>query len=385
MDKKSKIKTKNFRNFIIIAVVSVLFIGLPTLLTMSGALNSYSAGVLSLAGINAIMAISVNIISGITGQLSLGQAGFMALGGYATILFTNLAHIPLPISVILAGIITAIFGFLIGFPTLKLEGDYLAIVTLAFGEIIRVVLVNLKSITGGPNGYTFPTILTLNPTAAILTITSVLVVIIILVQNFIRSSYGRAILAVREDEIAARSCGIQVFRYKMLGFVMASFVAGIGGALYVMYVGFIKPDQAAFAKSVDYLIFVVLGGMGSMTGSVLAAYVLTFLQEWLRFLQNYRLLIYPIVLIIVMLFRPQGLLGTKEFSFTKTFDWIKNGGLKKFLEGTRNRLGKRLSAAKKQDRTVETKNTENSSAETEIKNGKNGKRTADAKVTKEAE
>lgn len=325
-------KNKNTRNFIILFIVAVLFIALPTLFTYLGILNVYSAGVLSLAGINAIMAISVNIISGITGQLSLGQAGFMALGGYATILLTNLLHIPLPLSAIFAGLITAFFGFLIGFPTLKLEGDYLAIVTLAFGEIIRVVLVNLKSITGGPNGYTFPTPLTLNSTIAIFTITTTLVVIIVFVQNFIRSSYGRAILAVREDEIAARSSGIHVFRYKMIGFVIASFVAGIGGSLYVMYVGFIKPDQAAFAKSVDYLIFVVLGGMGSMTGSVLASYVLTFLQEWLRFLQNYRLLIYPVVLIIVMIFRPQGLLGTKEFSFTKTFDWIKSGGIKKLFE-----------------------------------------------------
>ena len=114
----------------------------------------------------------------------------------------------------------------------------------------------------------------------------------------------------------------------MTGFVLASFVAGIGGSLYVMLIGFIKPEQAAFTKSIDYLIFVVLGGMGSMTGSVLAAYVLTFLQESLRFLQNYRLLFYPVVLILVMLFRPQGLLGTKEFSFVNAFEWIKSGGLK---------------------------------------------------------
>ncbi len=214
---------------------------------------------------------------------------------------------------------------------MKLEGDYLAIVTLAFGEIIRVVLVNLKQWTGGPNGKSFPTILTLNPTIAVLVVASVLVLVVVFVQNIIRSTFGRAILAVREDEIAANSCGIHVFHYKMAGFVLASFVAGIGGALYVMYVGFIKPEQAAFTKSIDYLIFVVLGGMGSMTGSVLAAFVLTYLQEALRFLQNYRLLFYPVVLIFVMLFRPQGLLGTKEFSFVNTFDWIKSGGLKKFF------------------------------------------------------
>lgn len=343
----TKMKNKNIRNFLLLFIVSLLFAGLPTILSALGALSAYTAGVISLAGINAIMAISVNIISGITGQLSLGQAGFMALGGYATIIFTNVCHIPLPISMILAALVTAVFGFLIGFPTLKLEGDYLAIVTLAFGEIIRVVLVNLKSVTGGPNGYTFPTVLTLNPTVAVLSISVLLVTVIVLIQNFIRSSYGRAILAVREDEIAARSSGIHVFRYKMAGFVIASFVAGLGGSLYVMYVGFIKPDQASFAKSVDYLIFVVLGGMGSMTGSVLASYVLTFVQEWLRFLQNYRLLLYPVVLIIVMLFRPQGLLGTKEFSFVKTFEWLCSGGIKTVIPNLKNRIAALKSAKSK--------------------------------------
>lgn len=330
-------KSKFLRNTLILTVVSVLAVLVPTVLSASGMMDAYVSGILSLAGIYAIMAISVNIISGITGQLSLGQAGFMALGAYSTILLNSNAHLPLWMAVILAGIITAFFGFLIGFPTLKLEGDYLAIVTLAFGEIIRVVLVNLKQWTGGPNGKSFPTILTLSPTVAVFTVLSVLVLIIICIQNIIRSSYGRAVLAVREDEIAAKSCGISVFKYKMTGFVMASFVAGIGGALYVMYVGFIKPEQAAFTKSIDYLIFVVLGGMGSVTGSVLAAFVLTYLQEGLRFLQNYRLLFYPVVLIFVMLFRPQGLLGTKEFSFTGTFDWIRDGGLKKYLA---KRIGK---------------------------------------------
>lgn len=319
---------KQTQNTLILTIIAAVAIILPTALVFSGAIDEYVAGILSQAGVYAIMAISVNLISGITGQLSLGQAGFMALGAYATILFNTMLHIPLPAAVILAGLLTALFGFLIGFPTLKLEGDYLAIVTLAFGEIIRVVLVNMKKLTGGPNGKTFNTTLTMNSTAAVFVITASLVLIIVVVQNVIRSSYGRAILAVREDEIAANSCGIPVFRYKMIGFVMASFVAGIGGALYVMLIGFIKPEQAAFSKSIDYLIFVVLGGMGSMTGSVLAAYVLTFLQESLRFLQNYRLLFYPVVLILVMLFRPQGLLGTKELSFVRCFEWIKRGGLK---------------------------------------------------------
>ncbi|MDD5810705.1 MAG: branched-chain amino acid ABC transporter permease [Treponema sp.] len=320
---------KNFVNKVVLpGALAIVAAVVPFVLIQINLLDGYSAQILIMCAINAIMALSVNIICGITGQLSLGQAGFMALGGYATILLTDMAHLPLPVSIILAALITAFFGFLIGFPTLRLEGDYLAIVTLAFGEIIRVVLVNLKDLTGGPNGKQFNTTLTFFDGPAFFVITGILILIIILLQNFIRSTYGRAILAVREDEVAANANGIGVFKYKMIGFVIASFVAGVGGALYVSRIGFIKPDQASFTKSIDYLIFVVLGGMGSTTGAILAAYVLTFLQEVLRFLKDFRLLIYPIVLIIVMIFRPQGLLGTKEFSFEALFAFFKNFGKK---------------------------------------------------------
>ena len=310
------------KNMLVPGVCALLAVALPALLIRLEIIDAYTAQILTLSAVNAIMALSVNMICGITGQLSLGQAGFMAIGAYATILLSTNAHVPLPLSIVFAGILTSFFGFLIGFPTLKLEGDYLAIVTLGFGEIIRVVLVNLKRWTGGPNGKQFPTVLALNPALAYTVIVGTLVALIVLLQNFIRSTYGRAILAVREDEIAANAAGIDVFKYKMLGFVVASFVAGIGGALYAPFIGFVKPDQASFTKSIDYLIFVVLGGMGSTTGSVLAAFVLTYVQEFLRFLQNYRLLIYPVILIIVMIFRPQGLMGMKEFSFVRTFDKI---------------------------------------------------------------
>ena len=203
---------------------------------------------------------------------------------------------------------------------MKLQGDYLAIVTLGFGEIIRVLLVNFKAITGGANGLRFTTIFVARADYAYLVVIGMLVVVIILLQNFIRSTYGRAILAVREDEIAANSNGVSVFKYKMIGFAVASCIAGIGGALYAPFIGFVKPDLASFNRSIDYLIFVVLGGMGSVTGAVIAAFVLTYLQEFLRFLQDYRLLIYPLILIFVMLFRPQGLLGMKEISFVKLWD-----------------------------------------------------------------
>lgn len=321
----------NFRrNTIILLVISLAVVLIPAALMEfplgAPAVDAYTAQIIILGGINAIMAISVNVICGITGQLSLGQAGFQALGAYSVILLTSECGIPLHVSIILGGLIAAFFGFLIGFPTLKLEGDYLAIVTLAFGEIIRVVLVNLKGITGGPNGKQFSTVFTtsLDHGAAIsyLSVIGSLVLIIVLLQNFLRSTYGRAILAVREDPVAANSNGIGVFRYKMIGFVIASFIAGIGGALYAPFIGFVKPDLASFNNSINDLIFVVLGGMGSITGGILAAFVLTILQEVLRFLRDYRLLIYPVILILVMLFRPQGLLGVKELSFVKFYDGI---------------------------------------------------------------
>ncbi|MCR5723633.1 MAG: branched-chain amino acid ABC transporter permease [Treponema sp.] len=332
-------RDKIVRNMAIPGVVALLAVFAPFGLIKAGVINAYTAQILTLGGINAIMALSVNIICGITGQLSLGQAGFEALGAYSVIILTQTCGVPLPVSIVIAALIAAFFGFLIGFPVLKLEGDYLAIVTLAFGEIIRVVLVNVKGVTGGPNGKQFSTLLTTSldwgPALSYLIIIGTLVLIIVFLQNVIHSSYGRAILAVREDEIAANSNGVGVFKYKMAGFVIASLVGGIAGALYAPFIGFIKPDLASFNNSINDLIFVVLGGMGSITGSVLAAFVLTYLQEFLRFLQNYRLLIYPVILILVMLFRPQGLLGMKELSFVKVYD-----GLPGFLRGLKAKAQK---------------------------------------------
>jgi len=230
--------------------------------------------------------------------------------------------LPLPIAALCAIFVTAFAGFLIGFPVLKFSGDYLAIVTLGFGEIIRVVFNNLRNITGGPDGKRFFTEIFFNPELAFALTTITLIVVLALLMNFLRSSYGRAIMACREDEIAANSNGINTFRYRMIGFVIAAFIAGIGGCLFALVNGFVRPDAAAFIRSVDYLIFVVLGGMGSMTGAILAAYVLTYLQEMLRFLQDYRLLIYPLILIFFMMFRPKGLLGTKEFSFVGFYNKV---------------------------------------------------------------
>ena len=306
---------RKLSNFILLAILAVVIVFVPALLISIGVLDAYTAQILTIAGINAMMAISVNVICGLTGQLSLGQAGFMAIGAYVCIWLAQTAGIPLPFAIFVSGIVAAFSGFLIGFPTLKLSGDYLAIVTLGFGEILRVIFVNFKSFTGGANGKRFTTILAARADYAWIVIIGSLVLVVLFLQNFFRSTYGRAILSVREDEIAARSNGINAFKYKMTGFVIAAFIAGIAGGLYAPFIGFIKPDLASFNRSIEYLIYSVLGGLGSVTGSILAAYILTYLQEFLRFLQDYRLLFYPVILILVMLFRPQGMLGTREVSF----------------------------------------------------------------------
>jgi len=313
-----------FRSAIILTISGIFAVLLPLLLMKAGVIDPYLTRIITMGGVNAIMAMSVNMIVGITGQLSLGQAGFLAIGAYSCVFFNLDMGLPLPIAVLCAILVTAFAGFLIGFPVLKFSGDYLAIVTLGFGEIIRVVFNNLKVLTGGPNGRQFVTEIVMNGELAFIITTTVLIIVLALTMNLLRSSYGRAIMACREDEIAANASGINTFHYKMLGFVIAAFIAGIGGCLFVMVVGFVRPDVAQFIRSVDYLIFVVLGGMGSMTGSILAAYLLTYLQEMLRFLQDYRLLIYPLILIIFMLFRPKGLLGTKEFSIVGFVDMLRD-------------------------------------------------------------
>jgi len=314
------------KSTLVLATVAFFSIALPLLLLRLGVLNTYWVFVLTLAGVNAIMAISVNTIVGITGQLSLGQAGFLTIGAYACIFFYSDVGLPLPVAAVIAVLITGLAGFIIGFPVLKLSGDYLAVVTLGFGEIIRVIFINLPAITGGPNGRPFITSILLNRTLGFIVVTLTLVGVIVFLQNFLRSSYGRAIKACREDEIAANSCGIEIFRYKMTGFVIAAFIAGIGGCLFAMVIGIVQPADANFLRSIDYLIFVVFGGMGSMTGSVLAAYVLTVLQEFLRFLprtlQDLRLIVYAVILILIMIFRPKGLLGTRELSIVGLFDSV---------------------------------------------------------------
>ncbi|HYH03186.1 MAG TPA: branched-chain amino acid ABC transporter permease [Bacillota bacterium] len=292
-----------------------------------GLIDEYIAQVLTLGGINVIVALGLNLISGYAGQLALGQAGFMAVGAYTTAFLVMQVQVPLLPAILTGGMLTAGFGILIGYPTLQLRGDYLAIVTLSFGEIIRVIMVNLEHYTGGAAGLkgipSFTAVILHRPTVSFLWVYCLMTVVILGLANLIRSAPGRAILAVREDEVAAGAMGINVFYHKMLAFTLSAFIAGLAGGLYAPFFRYLNPTMFNFLKSVDFLIIVVFGGMGSITGTVIAGFVLTYLQEFLRILSDYRLVIYPILLILMMLYKPSGLLGEREFSLEQGLIWLR--------------------------------------------------------------
>lgn len=253
--------------------------------------------------INIIMALGLNLIVGVTGQLDLGHAAFMSIGAYTGALATINFDLPFGISLILAGIFAAIFSVLIGYPILRLTGDYFAIATLGFGEIVRVMF-NGLDFTHGALGISGIPRLT-NFTSA----WSIAILTIILMVWLNNSRNGRAYMAIRDNEIAAESTGINVSLYKIQSFAVGSFLAGIGGALLAHQMSFIKPDMFGFMKSIEILNMVVLGGLGSIPGTILGASVLTLLPELLRFFSDYRNLFYGALLVALMIFRPNGLLG----------------------------------------------------------------------------
>ena len=260
----------------------------------------------------------MNLINGFTGQLSLGHAGFMAVGAYSAVIMTQFLGQPFAIGIIAACVAAAIAGFIIGVPTLRLKGDYLAIATLAFGEIIRVVLMNIDYVNG-PAGVVGISKLTTWPVLYWSMIITILVVV-----NLINSSYGRAIVSVREDEVAAELMGINTTRYKVIAFVIGAMFAGLAGALYAHFFYIIKPETFNFLKSFDILVMVVLGGLGSTTGAIIAAIFITALTAALQSFPAIRMILYALILIIVMIYRPQGLMGNKEFS-RETFNRIWGG------------------------------------------------------------
>lgn len=286
----------------------------------AGIINRYYAHVMTVMAIFVVGAVSLNLINGICGQFSLGHAGFMAVGAYTAAIITKNPDLILPamftgnvrfiLATLLGGLMAAIVGFLVGLPSLRLRGDYLAIVTLGFGEIIRILLLNWDFV-GGASGY-FGLVRYTNFFAAFL----LSIITIAIIRNFIQSSHGRACISIREDEIAAETMGVPTTRYKVIAFVIASFFAGTAGSMMAHLTQMVTPASFTFILSIELLLMVVLGGLGSITGSIGAAIFLTYAAEALRAFRAYRMILYSLLLIFIMLFRPKGLLGTQELSFS---------------------------------------------------------------------
>lgn len=308
-------------------------------------MDAYIVRILNLCAIYTVLGLSMNLINGFTGLFSLGHAGFMAIGAYTTAILTlsvnakaqnfflepiaaPLANVVLPFfpSLLLAGILAALAGFLIGAPALRLKGDYLAIATLGFAEIIRVIFTNTQNITNGALGLKgIPAYTNLWWSYGIAAFTVLFMVLLI------NSSYGRAFKAIREDEIAAESMGINLFKHKVMSFTIGAFFAGIGGGLLGNLLGTIDPAMFKFTLTFNILLIIVLGGMGSISGTVISAFVVTISQEALRFLDQpidlgfivipgvagMRMVVFSILLMLVVLFYRHGLMGTNEFSWDR--------------------------------------------------------------------
>ncbi len=304
----------------IVAATWLIATGLQAVLT------AYPAGVMTVFCINAVLALSWNLVSGYTGQFSLGHAGFMAIGAYTSALLMMKAKWPFLLAFIAGGLLSAAVGFLVGFPSLRLVGDYLSVVTLGFMYIITAILNNTVELTGGGLGLPGIPYMTKLPVAAV-----TLVITLWVLSNLVNSKQGRCFVAVKEDEIAAQSVGVDTTYYKILAFIISSFFAGLGGALTGHYMMYLRPDIFSYQKTVESVSMVILGGLGSLTGSILGALFITLLPEIFRnlatlfasmglqaasnFLRGGWMVFYAIMFLVIMLLRPQGLLGRKELTW----------------------------------------------------------------------
>lgn len=274
---------------------------------------------ISLICLNVMLASSLNLINGVTGQFSLGHAGFMAVGAYVSAVCTVFLHLPFVVSLVGGAAAAGLLGFLVGMPTLRLQGDYLAIATLGMGEIIRICILNIQQVGGAsgmsgiPRDTTFPWLF------------FCMVVTLFVLKNIIHSKQGRACLAVRENAIAAEAMGIDTTAFKVFAFTIASMFAGLAGALFSHYFGIAHPSSFTFMRSFDIMTMVVLGGLGSLSGSVIGAFILTLIAAVMQSYPEYRMIVYALLLIILMLYRPNGILGNKELAELMLSKWKKGG------------------------------------------------------------
>ena len=305
---------KHWSRWALLAALLVSF----TISQFTREIDPYVLNILLLAGINVILAVSLNLVNGHTGQFSLGHAGFMAVGAYASATLTTLYGKPLQEmlgsnqssltllfigALLFGGLLAALCGLLVGVPSLRLKGDYLAIVTLGFGEIIRVIIQNTPALGGAMGISGVPTYSTFFWVFGLAAVT------VYVIGSLVNSTYGRGFLAVRDDEVAAEAMGINTTKYKVVAFVLSAFFAGLAGGLYAHYLQYINAEGFNFMKSVDVVTMVILGGMGSTFGVLVSAVALTVMNEMLRSFEQYRMIVFALLLIIMMITRPQGLIG----------------------------------------------------------------------------
>ena len=337
----------------------IIFAVLLTLLDRKYIGDEYVRRVLNLAAIYTIVSVSMNLVNGFTGLFSLGQAGFMAIGAYTVAIFTVplesrasifyvvpqnpvLAgiHIPFPAALLLGGLLAALVAILIGIPVLRLKSDYLAIATLGFSEIIRIVFTNAKTITNGALG-----IKSIPKMPTMWVFFGVMILSVALIVLLINSSYGRAFKAIREDAVAAEAMGINLFKHKVMSFAIGAFFAGIGGGLFASLLGTVDPKQFYFTMTYNFLLMIVLGGMGSISGTVIASFIVTIGLEVLRFFDDpltlfgvtipifragFRMVVFSALLMILVLFFRNGLLGQKELSWGLVRGWF--GKLRRYKQ-----------------------------------------------------
>lgn len=293
-------------------------------------INSYWMGVCTQAGIMLIAVLGVSILIGFTGQFSFGHAGFMAIGGYVSAICVKIIGMPMLFGLLIGMTSSTLIGIAIGYPSLRLRGDYFLIATLGFGEAVKLIIENLEFLGGAKGmpdvgkGVTFPVVLIID------------IVIIMLLVNFLRSKHGRNCIAIREEETAARAMGIDVTKYKVTAFAISCALAGLSGALFGHYMNYLQPAMFNMTRSNELAMTVIMGGFGSLTGSIIATLILVPLPEILRFgtAQEWRMVIYGVIVVFIILFKPSGLMGYRELTFSgvnKFFRKIKklfSGGLK---------------------------------------------------------
>ena len=346
--KKTMLSTK--QSYLVCFIGILAAFGIVMALCESGLADSYIKGIMMTACIAIIMTTSLNLTIGVLGQLTLGCCGFEAIGAYVAALTSKymvaagIAIDPTArflLTTLIGGVVACVFGILIGIPALRLHGDYLAIITLGFGEIIRVIIQNLK-VAGGmglDKGAAGQALIGIERTANLYVVFWIMVVTVVVLFMFGRSRYGRAVKAIRDDEIAAEAMGINLAKHKMQAFLISSFFAGIGGALLAMFQSSVQANTFTSTMTYEILLIVVIGGIGSITGSILGSFLYIASSEWwLRFLDDpvpylgvnipfmrggFRMLVFSVVIMIVVLFFRKGIMGDREFSWDGIFNFFK--------------------------------------------------------------